>query len=50
VSGYWFIQDIQLTSSFKGFIKGYISHEKSMVVLAKANPFPNTSQSGTASK
>ncbi|RSH92177.1 COP9 signalosome (CSN) subunit [Saitozyma podzolica] len=26
---------------YRGFIKGYISHEKQMVVLAKTNPFPN---------
>ena len=25
----------------QGFIKGYISHEKQTVVLAKTNPFPN---------
>ena len=25
----------------QGYMKGYISHEKSMVVLAKTNPFPN---------
>ncbi|ORX38811.1 hypothetical protein BD324DRAFT_617413 [Kockovaella imperatae] len=25
---------------YRGFIKGYISHEKQMVVLAKTNPFP----------
>ncbi|OCF32617.1 COP9 signalosome complex subunit 12 [Kwoniella heveanensis BCC8398] len=28
---------------YRGFIKGYISHEKQMVVLAKTNPFPNLS-------
>ncbi|WVR04618.1 hypothetical protein IAU60_001629 [Kwoniella sp. DSM 27419] len=26
---------------YRGFMKGYISHEKQMVVLAKTNPFPN---------
>ena len=25
----------------QGYMKGYISHEKAMVVLAKTNPFPN---------
>ena len=25
---------------YKGFIRGYISHEKQMVVLAKADAFP----------
>jgi len=25
----------------QGFMKGYISHEKQMVVLAKTAPFPN---------
>ena len=25
---------------FKGFIRGYISHEKQMVVLANTNAFP----------
>jgi COP9 signalosome complex subunit 12 len=25
---------------YKGFIRGYISHEKQMVVLAAANAFP----------
>nr|ODN89409.1 COP9 signalosome complex subunit 12 [Cryptococcus depauperatus CBS 7841] len=25
---------------YRGYLKGYISHEKKMVVLAKANPFP----------
>ena len=28
-------------ADIKGYMKGYISHEKSMVVLAKTNPFPN---------
>ena len=26
---------------FKGFIKGYISHEKSVLVLSKKEPFPS---------
>ena len=25
---------------FKGYIKGYISHEKRVVILSKTNPFP----------
>ena len=25
---------------YKGFVRGYISHEKQMVVLAKADTFP----------
>lgn len=25
---------------YKGFMRGYISHEKQMVVLAKTEPFP----------
>jgi COP9 signalosome complex subunit 12 len=25
---------------FKGFMKGYISHEQQLVVLSKSNPFP----------
>lgn len=25
---------------YKGFMRGYISHEKQMVVLAQNNPFP----------
>jgi hypothetical protein len=29
------------STDMQGFMKGYISHEKSMVVLAKTNPFPN---------
>ncbi|KAK8847395.1 hypothetical protein IAR55_005253 [Kwoniella newhampshirensis] len=28
---------------YRGLMKGYISHEKQMVVLAKTNPFPNLS-------
>ncbi len=28
---------------FQGYMKGYISHEKRMVVLAKTNPFPRLS-------
>ncbi|KAK6903747.1 hypothetical protein I203_107252 [Kwoniella mangroviensis CBS 8507] len=28
---------------YRGYMKGYISHEKQMVVLAKTNPFPNLS-------
>jgi hypothetical protein len=30
-----------LEANRQGYMKGYISHEKSMVVLAKTNPFPN---------
>ena len=26
---------------YKGFMRGYISHEKQMVVLAKTDPFPS---------
>ena len=26
---------------YRGYIRGYISHEKQMVVLANTNPFPN---------
>ena len=33
--------EAQTGTDVQGFIKGYISHEKSMVVLAKTNPFPN---------
>ena len=25
---------------YKGFMRGYISHEKQMVVIAKVDPFP----------
>jgi len=25
---------------YRGFMKGYISHEKQMVVLSNVNPFP----------
>lgn len=28
-------------ADMQGYMKGYISHEKLMVVLAKTNPFPN---------
>jgi hypothetical protein len=28
-------------TTVQGYIKGYISHEKQMVVLAKTNPFPS---------
>ncbi|ODN82197.1 hypothetical protein L202_02487 [Cryptococcus amylolentus CBS 6039] len=28
---------------YRGYIKGYISHEKQIVVLGKTNPFPKTS-------
>jgi len=28
---------------YRGFIKGYISHERQTVVLAKTNPFPTLS-------
>lgn len=31
----------QVIAYMKGFMKGYISHEKQMVVLAKIMPFPN---------
>lgn len=27
----------------QGYLKGYISHEKKMVVLGKTNPFPKMS-------
>lgn len=30
-------------SVFKGYIKGYISHESQLVVLSKTNPFPRFS-------
>lgn len=29
--------------ALQGYMKGYISHEKQMVVLAKTNPFPSLS-------
>jgi hypothetical protein len=35
-------KDNPLTKT-QGFMKGYISHEKQMVVLAKTNPFPSMS-------
>lgn len=30
---------------FKGYMKGYLSHEKMFLVLSKDNPFPSVVQS-----
>ena len=32
---------------YKGFMRGYISHEKQMVVLANANAFPRLGDRAT---